>query len=866
MTQPAIRRRKVDMPSGIRKKFTAALSMLLVAAILMVGSTYAWFTLSTAPEVKGITTSIGANGNLEIALLNYDSYKSTADDLGIVSNVGDSMENTTNWTVDQANHTWGNLVDLTNAIYGLDQIILNQAALNITNPTAASGTPYQIGNVMLKVARYGNDGRVIDVTRDTASGVYSNGNFTTNSLAAGARAIGIASGLNARDTAFNAALNMISTYAANARNAATSSLSGHGAVLTGMMVKAANADNDNELIFAGSEVAVLSTILTELETANDYVFNAYKQAALAYALSSANANDLSDTDVETLVTAVGNATTDSAVMTALSAAHVSSVPSDVTAILTQYNAIATELGNAATEYAGLGPVDATVTDPPVYTYSYSQVSDVLNAIFNRSHVLVEGHEALRSNKQAIIDAITPKLNVSPIEVTLAAGSGVYYDIANAAGNISTSVSNVHVTAGGLNGNFDANIATGVTGDGLAAASRAASYTLGQYVAGGGSGTNAIETIGSTYGYALDFGFRTNVANSTLRLQQAGIQRVYNQQGSASTNPDTQGTGSYLQFTTADASKFSLAKVKTLAGAIRIVFVVPTVSVVTTGTEDTSSTSTYEIIAMAAVDTTATSTDTADTTTLPLALYNFSVTSPATGEVIVTLGAKRNDFDICDLEKNVAKKITAIVYLDGDVVDNTMVANAAESMSGKLNLQFASSATLVPMENAALRGNAAAVTNYTQEQLSTLISNTDTALAALSTSYDALRAKVQNSSATIAESNLVNAYGDAVTVRDAASPSQDDINDAYNGLTTAAAAYYASVAADKTQLDAKIAEAEPYIGTAQGQAGQTVADELVQAYNAAVTLSSNPLASQTDVDNAYNALTAKLAAYVTAFGG
>ena len=87
MTKPATRRRKVEMPSGIRKKFTAALSMLLVAAVLMVGSTYAWFTLSTAPEVKGITTSIGANGNLEIALLNASSYSSTANDLGIPTNV-----------------------------------------------------------------------------------------------------------------------------------------------------------------------------------------------------------------------------------------------------------------------------------------------------------------------------------------------------------------------------------------------------------------------------------------------------------------------------------------------------------------------------------------------------------------------------------------------------------------------------------------------------------------------------------------------------------------------------------------------------------------------------------------------------------
>ena len=53
----------------IKSKLMAAVAMLLVSSIMMVSTTYAWFTLSTAPEVTGITTSVGANGNLEIALL-----------------------------------------------------------------------------------------------------------------------------------------------------------------------------------------------------------------------------------------------------------------------------------------------------------------------------------------------------------------------------------------------------------------------------------------------------------------------------------------------------------------------------------------------------------------------------------------------------------------------------------------------------------------------------------------------------------------------------------------------------------------------------------------------------------------------------
>ena len=52
---------------SIRKKLMVAIAMVLVASIMMVSASYAWFTLSTAPEVTGITTSIGSNGNLEMA-------------------------------------------------------------------------------------------------------------------------------------------------------------------------------------------------------------------------------------------------------------------------------------------------------------------------------------------------------------------------------------------------------------------------------------------------------------------------------------------------------------------------------------------------------------------------------------------------------------------------------------------------------------------------------------------------------------------------------------------------------------------------------------------------------------------------------
>jgi len=59
--------------------------------------------------------------------------------------------------------------------------------------------------------------------------------------------------------------------------------------------------------------------------------------------------------------------------------------------------------------------------------------------------------------------------------------------------------------------------------------------------------------------------------------------------------------------------------------------------------------------------------------------------------------------ITTLTPDQQKNVTALVYLDGKVVDNSSVAaNASQSMSGTLNLQFSSDATLMPAEITSLR--------------------------------------------------------------------------------------------------------------------------------------------------------------------
>ncbi len=142
-------KRKVAMPSGIRSKLTAAVAMLLVSLILLVSSTYAWFTLSTAPEVKNITTTVAGNGSLEIALMPQDGLFGSIKN-GLSSTVGGG-------TVDivTANTTWGNLVVLSDLSYGLGMINLNPAALDIN----ADGT-FKDPAKPIAVPVFGGDGRI----------------------------------------------------------------------------------------------------------------------------------------------------------------------------------------------------------------------------------------------------------------------------------------------------------------------------------------------------------------------------------------------------------------------------------------------------------------------------------------------------------------------------------------------------------------------------------------------------------------------------------------------------------------------------------------------------------------------------------
>jgi len=130
----------------IKEKVAAVAMLLALSVIMLTSASFAWLTISRAPEVTQVKTTIAANGNLEIALATGDGTTPPEE-----SKVRDSAA-TANKDIMDANTTWGNLINLNDPRYGLDNLALRPATLN----TAKLITEPLVG------AKYGADGRISD--------------------------------------------------------------------------------------------------------------------------------------------------------------------------------------------------------------------------------------------------------------------------------------------------------------------------------------------------------------------------------------------------------------------------------------------------------------------------------------------------------------------------------------------------------------------------------------------------------------------------------------------------------------------------------------------------------------------------------
>lgn len=153
----------------MRERLMAAFIMLLIAIVTTVSSSFAWVVLTTSPEVKGLTTTIAANGNLEIALANGTTITAPLD-----SEIGDGGKDLL-----AKNITWGNLINLSDESYGLENIVLRPASLNRNNLLSQP----------LYGAGYGIDGRVDSLVNDFAYAYWNKDVFSADQVRYGVRAV-----------------------------------------------------------------------------------------------------------------------------------------------------------------------------------------------------------------------------------------------------------------------------------------------------------------------------------------------------------------------------------------------------------------------------------------------------------------------------------------------------------------------------------------------------------------------------------------------------------------------------------------------------------------------------------------------------
>lgn len=704
---------------GVKKKLTAAIAMLLVATIMMVSSTYAWFTLSTAPEVTGITTSVGANGNLEMALLNgvaktatgADGSKNTYEDMSrITSAVGDSSA-AAGQTVAKANMTWGNLVDLgatenSKNVYGLDKITLNPARLHVTEGKVS------VTESILNTATYGNDGRVVNVsgkTYSTANYDAAQGSFefVTANASYGVRAIGGNDNLSKQQAGLLAAKAAYVQYMNAAKGKVVTSVQNNGQALTNAILTLATDGEGTKTITDQGQQKAISELIQAFSDGADQIDLAYIEAIKAAATS------LDEAKYEAVMTAINGKTNASEAVTAIQGLANTAgetkvnmtIPTEISSAINALSTLRTAISNARSkvnptdsttaDYKGaLNALVKTSSDSPILINDFKLKEPTTGPVTGEKYVMVkktDGTDGYTYSSDFISSAM------KGVEVKMGDGTGVFAEFASLANNYSIpTIVTVNVTLGGMTIDLkDVSFKLTTTADVTNYTNVTTAVTD---ASAAGNDTAASTFLSDTYGYAIDLAFRTNAAGSSLLLATDGEQRIYD----GSNNTNTLGGGSTMTFKAVNGAVMTTDQIKALMGAIRVVFMNP---------EDGT------IYGIASVDNIAA--DTMDTTALTgkltLKTYTFEQGVIKLTDKTVTgstedekAASKMANATLLNLPQNTPTKLSVVVYLDGDKVDNSMVANTdvMQSITGSLNLQFKSSADLNPMDYTPLKSGTA----------------------------------------------------------------------------------------------------------------------------------------------------------------
>lgn len=118
---------------GLKERIAAVAFMLVLSLVMISATSYAWYTMASAPEVSNVSTTVSANGNLEIALSDLDGLAPDS------TKIGDSKKG-----VMESNLAWSNLLNLSGN-YGIENLILRPATFTTSSKYFLSSVTYTDG-------------------------------------------------------------------------------------------------------------------------------------------------------------------------------------------------------------------------------------------------------------------------------------------------------------------------------------------------------------------------------------------------------------------------------------------------------------------------------------------------------------------------------------------------------------------------------------------------------------------------------------------------------------------------------------------------------------------------------------------------
>lgn len=675
---------------GMKEKVIAAAVALLIALTVTATATYAWITLSQAPEVADIATTMAANGNLEIALSDDDGLEPDEFD------IDEGITITKKGSVNSANLQWGNLINLGDtSYYGIDNLALRPAQINegslLNNP--------------LYGAVYGADGRITRLDTQYTFAKWDGKQFLASN-AYGVRAI----------AAYTVATSDTSAAEYNEKYAAVmqayskagdyynkefkDTIGGLGTVMStylqskinGTELKGQNIGNgqgENLPLSTQDVLDVLTTYEAFFHTM-ELQLNAMVQMANFQQYIYAKANNVEWTPVtgDELINHAGNYVTghlgDKKATTPAEAIQITGLhASSGDCFANDYRLAKEDLSTLRALY------EKSRTGKQVYS---KELDTPINHLCAPTKAKIDDQTVDQwVAKAKKLDTSILSLRTGDHKAQFCEGllkRFEQYAIPSSKRLSQSSDKNETSNAAGIKATanlpFLGSISIDMTGHICTDASGLSTFD-GDCQKINASDFSAQDKVATdTYGMAMDFWVRTNAEETYLTLEGAvakgangeilsydGVNRIWGSTGNVNLTTDstTQGGGScYVYYADSPAD---VARSLDLLKSMKVAFV----------------SSSGELLATAGMDTVNYYAQNGRIT-VPLVLEGSTTQYTYEDEKQVEVEA----FAIQRLTMDDPSRITAILYLDGSTLDNTKVLSSAE-IQGQLNIQFGSSVKL-----------------------------------------------------------------------------------------------------------------------------------------------------------------------------